>query len=141
MVSDSDIFLFDLRGYLHLKGAIDREHVAAMNTILDALPPIEPGQWHGYVHGHEYGDVTSGTNLQQIYEAGEPFERLIDHPAWIDKIKHFVGGEGSFDYHHGPLFIDENFVTLRGPGQAIGIHSGGHGAQSGAGAAFRIAGH
>ena len=125
MVTDSDIFLFDLRGYLHLKGALDREHVAEMNAILDDVPPLEAGAWYGYVHAHTYGDVTSGTNLQQIYEAGEPFERVIDHPAWFDKVKHFVGGEGSFDYHHGPLFIDENFVTLRGPGEAIGIHSGG----------------
>ena len=40
-------------------------------------------------------------------------------------MKHFVGGEGTFDWHHGPLFIDENFANLRGPGEAIGIHSGG----------------
>ena len=31
-----------------------------------------------------------------------------------------------FDYHHGPIFIDENFVTCRGPGDAIPIHGGGH---------------
>ena len=55
---------------------------------------------------------TVGLNLQQIYEAGEPFERLIDHPSWIERIKFFVGGEGTFDYHHGPLFIDEGFGTL-----------------------------
>ena len=36
----------------------------------------------------------------------------------------FVGGEGTFDQHHGPLFIDENFANIRGPGEAIGIHSG-----------------
>ncbi len=37
-----------------------------------------------------------------------------------------MGGQGTFDYHHGPLFIDENFVTCRGPGDAIPIHGGGH---------------
>ncbi|MES2460165.1 MAG: phytanoyl-CoA dioxygenase family protein, partial [Armatimonadota bacterium] len=30
-----------------------------------------------------------------------------------------------FDWHHGPLFIDENFANLRGTGEAIGLHSGG----------------
>ena len=36
----------------------------------------------------------------------------------------FVGGKGTFDHLHGPLFIDENFANIRGPGEAIGIHSG-----------------
>ena len=47
------------------------------------------------------------------------FEKLIDHPSWIEHVKHFVGGEGTFDYNHGPLFIDENFANIRGPGESI----------------------
>ena len=125
MVSDLEIYLFDLRGYIVLPNALTPEEVAELNECLDAIPPMEAGEWYGYVHAHRYG-TTDGFNLQQIYEAGEPFERLIDHPSWIDKVKHFVGGEGSFDYHHGPLFIDENFATFRGPGEAIGLHSGGY---------------
>lgn len=63
-------------------------------------------------------------NLQQIYEAGDPFERLIDHPSYVGKVRHFLGGEGTFDYAQGELFIDENFASIRGPGEAIGVHSG-----------------
>ena len=96
-----------------------------LNDCLDAIPPLEPGDWYGHVHAHTYGTI-DGLNLQQIYEAGEPFERMIDHPAWIEKVKHFVGGEGTFDYAHGPLFIDENFANFRQPGEAIGLHSGGY---------------
>lgn len=128
-LSAMDTYLFDLRGYLVLKGAIARDHVAELNGIIDDVirlePPIKPGEWYGGVHAHSYGGV-DGINLQQIYEAGEPFQRLIDHPCWIDKVKSFVGGEGTFDHHHGPLFIDENFANVRGPGEAIGLHSGGH---------------
>jgi hypothetical protein len=76
------------------------------------------------VQGHDYGGA-EGLNLQQIYEAGEPFERLIDHPNTIEKVRHFVGGEDTFDYHHGPLFIDECFANIRKPGEAIPMHSGG----------------
>lgn len=125
MLSEMDIYLFDLRGFLLIENALDREHVAAVNAGIDKILPLQPGEWDGYVHGHTYGD-DEGLNLQQIYEAGEPFERLIDHPSWIEKVKYFVGGEGTFDYKHGPLFIDENFASIRGPGQAIGLHSGGH---------------
>jgi hypothetical protein len=120
-----DTYLFDLRGYLVLKNALNPDEVRALNAELDAIQVNQPGQWHGWVHAHSYGGK-DGTNFQQIYEAGPAFESLIDHPSWIEKVKTFVGGEGTFDYQHGALFIDENFANLRGPGEAIGLHSGGH---------------
>ena len=125
MLTDLDIYLFDLRGYLLIEQALSQDEVAALNAGIDAILPLKRGEWCGYVHGHAYSD-NDGLNLQQIYEGGEPFERLIDHPSWIDKVKHFVGREGTFDHHPSPLFIDENFANLRGPGEAIGLHSGGH---------------
>jgi ectoine hydroxylase-related dioxygenase (phytanoyl-CoA dioxygenase family) len=125
MLTDLEIYLFDLRGYLVIEQALDPSEVAALNAGIDAILPLKRGEWAGYVHGHAFSD-NDGINLQQIYEGGEPFERLIDHPSWIDKVKHFVGGEGTFDYHPSPLFIDENFANIRGKGGAIGLHSGGH---------------
>ena len=124
MVSDREIYLFDLRGYVVFEGALSAAEVGELNGALDEIPRLQPGQWYGHVHGHSYG-TKDGLNLQQIYEAGEPFERLIDHPSWFEHVKTFVGGEGTFDYHHGPLFIDECFAHFRGPGEAIGLHSGG----------------
>ena len=123
--TEREIYLFDLRGYLILRNALTPEQVTACNTAIDNMLPIEEEEWIGYVHGHSFKD-NDGVNLQQIYEGGEPFEVIIDHPSWIEKVKHFIGGEGTFDWHHGPLFIDENFANVRGPGQAIGLHSGGH---------------
>lgn len=125
MLTDLDIYLFDLRGYLVLENALSADEVAALNGCVDEMLPLNPGDWYGYVHAPGK-KVEQGLDVQQIYEAGEPFERLIDHPSWLDKVKYFVGGEGTFDYHHGPLFIDENFVNLRGPGGAIPLHSGAH---------------
>jgi len=124
--TELEIYRFDLQGYIVLRNALSTEEVAACNAAIDAVLPLKVGEWNGYVHGHQFG-AKDGLNLQQAYEAGPAFENLIDHPAWIEKVKHFVGGEGTFDWKHGPLFIDENFVNLRGPGEAIGIHSGGQG--------------
>lgn len=124
--SEMEIYKFDLKGFLILKGALSKSEVRELNACIDEVPPLKIGEWYGYVHAHNYGN-TEGLNLQQIYEAGKPFEDLIDHPSWIEKIKHFVGGSpGSFDWKHGPLFIDECFANIRGPGEAIGLHSGGH---------------
>ena len=125
LVSDHDRFFFDLNGFLRLEQALSADEVAAMNAVLDTAPTLKPGQWWGRVNAHWYND-NDGRNFQQIYEAGEPFERLIDHPSWIDRVKCFVGGAGTFDLNHGELFIDENFANLRGAGEAIGMHSGGH---------------
>jgi hypothetical protein len=125
MISERDIFFFDLQGYLVIKGALTAQEVAGLNTCIDAIPALAPGEWYGYIHHHTYG-TNDGINYQQIYEAGEPFEKLIDHPSWFERVKYFVGGEGSFDWTHGPVFIDENFVNLRTAGQAIGLHNGGH---------------
>ena len=116
-------YLFDLNGYIIIENALDKFEVKQCNKILDKLKNLKNGMWNGYVHGHNYGGK-EGLNLQQIYEAGKPFVNLIDHPSWINHMLEFVGGEGTFDHLHGPLFIDENFANIRGPGEAIGIHSG-----------------
>lgn len=125
MLSDREIYFFDLNGFLALRGALNEQELQAINAGIDDLLPIAHGEWKGYVQGHNYGD-NDGLNLQQIYEGGAAFENLIDHPSWIEKVKYFVGGAGTFDYNHGPLFIDECFANIRGPGEAIGLHSGGH---------------
>lgn len=125
MVTDRDKYFFDLQGFLIRRGALTPAEVRELNATLDAIPKIQPGEWYGGLHGHTYG-TKDGVNYQQVYEAGEPFERLIDHPAWIDHIKCFVGGQDTFDSKHGPLFIDENMVNFREAGEAIGMHSGGN---------------
>lgn len=124
-ISKIDKYLFDLNGFIVIQNALNKSEVKACNKIIDKLKKLKHNEWEGYVHGHNYGGK-EGLNLQQIYEAGKPFEKLIDHPSWIDHMLEFVGGDGTFDHQHGPLFIDENFVNVRGPGDAIGIHSGNH---------------
>lgn len=124
-LTDRDVYFFDLQGFLVLRGALSPQEVADCNAVLDELQHLQPGEWRGHVHASSFGG-TDGLNLQQIYEAGPAFERLIDHPSWFQKARHFVGAEGTFDALHGPLYIDENFASVRGPGEAIGLHSGGH---------------
>ncbi len=121
--SAREIYSFDLHGYLIVRGALSSAEVAACNRVVDSLQSLGKGEWAGYVQGHDYGG-REGLNLQQIYEAGEPFERLIDHPSYIERVRTFVGGEGTFDYHHGALFIDESFANIRVEGEAIPMHSG-----------------
>lgn len=119
MSTPMDDYLFDLRGYLVLEGAVPPDQVKRINDSIDAIPPLQNNEWWGRVQGHSYHNEIDGRNYQNIVEGGIAFEELIDNPGWIDPARRYVGkNEG--------LFIDECFVTLRGPSEFINIHSGGH---------------
>jgi ectoine hydroxylase-related dioxygenase (phytanoyl-CoA dioxygenase family) len=120
--SPLDDYLFDLRGYLILKNAVDPAHVADLNRALDAFPALEWGDWHGNVQRFD-NNGAAGTELQNIVEGGEPFERLIDHPSWLGLVRRFCGEQDS--YVQG-LFIDECFASIRRSGGFFPIHSGGY---------------
>ncbi len=118
MIAPLEEYLFDLQGYTVIPKALEPDHVRAMNAWIDALPPLETGQWHGNVSVQTY-EGTDGLNLQDIIEGGEIFERLIDHPSWIERVRHYLGPSAR-------PFIYEIFANVRGTGGYIGVHSGGH---------------
>ena len=114
-------FSFDLNGYLLLRNAIEPELLAGLNTAFDRFPDLASGEWWGNVQrldnaGH------AGVELQNIVEAGAPFEALIDHPAWIARVARYCGEQGT--YVEG-LFIDECFASVRRTGGFFPLHSGG----------------
>ena len=116
-----DDFFFDLRGFLILKQAVEPELVAALNRSIDELPPLEYGEWLGNAQRRDYTKST-GLEMHNAVELGEPFERLIDHPGWINYLYHYCGEEDS--YIKG-LFIDEAMVSVRRSGGHHPVHSGG----------------
>ena len=109
-------YLSDLQGYLILPAALSGREIEQLNQAIDAWPELEPGQWHGHVQRQNH-HPNRGINWQNIIEGGDCFEELIDHPSWIDKVDRYVDNG---------LYIDEAFVSIRGPGQSINIHAGGH---------------
>jgi hypothetical protein len=118
---DLEDYLFDLRGYLILEKAIEKDLLGQLNAAFDAFPQLGFGDWWGHVqrldnNGH------AGIELQNIVEAGRPFEALIDHPSWIDRLRRYCGEDGS--YVQG-LFIDECFASIRRSGGYFPVHSGG----------------
>lgn len=117
-----DDFLFDLRGYLILQNAVEPGLLDALNDAFDRFPPLQRGEWWGNAQRRDYTDDT-GYELHNCVEAGEPFERLIDHPSWIRYVRRYCGEQGS--YVEG-LFIDECIASKRGPGGHHPVHSGGY---------------
>lgn len=117
-----DDFLFDLRGYLILKQALEPELIDELNRAVDNLPPLEGGEWYGNAQRRDYNAAT-GLELHNCVEAGEPFERLIDHPSWIEYARHYCGEEKSYV---AGLFIDECILSVRSSGGHHPVHSGGY---------------
>lgn len=128
--SDLDDYLFDLRGYLILREAIDPDLLGRLDRAFDEFPQdLEPWGWWGNVQRSDDGDHAKGYELQNIVEAGGPFEELIDHPSWIGYVHRYAGEVDS--YVEG-LFIDECFASVRRSGGYFYLHSGGyHGAVRG----------
>lgn len=130
-ITEMEEYLFDLRGYLILKRALTPEQVKACNEsydeIQEAAKSIQGKGWVGNVPVNNSGRQ-EGLVISQLYEAGPMWEELLDNPAWYDKCIHFIGTDDpeNFDTNHGPAFIDECFGTIRGPGGAQRLHSGGH---------------
>ena len=111
MVSEMDDYLFDLRGYIVLKQAVSEEDVAQLNACVDRL--IEDEEQKRFAGYEQFGQL-----LSNVVEAGEPFERLIDHPSWSEHLQRYIGIDQ-------PVF-NTSGVIVRAQGQASKLHSGAH---------------
>ena len=120
---DLQDFLFDLRGYLILRNAIDPDHLRTLNAALDEYSfDMQYQEWRGKVQRLD-NNKHAGLELQNIVEGGEPFERLIDHPAWTPRLRKYCGEQNT--YVEG-LYIDECFASIRRQGGFFPFHSGGY---------------
>jgi hypothetical protein len=119
--TDVDDFFFDLNGYLVLKNAAQPDLVDRLNRAIDALPPLEIGEWIGNAERRDYTKDT-GLEIHNCVELGGPFEELIDHPSWIEYVHRYCGEQNS--YVDG-LFIDECILSVRTAGGHHPVHSGG----------------
>lgn len=115
-------YLFDVRGFDVIQGALSSEQLQEINRWIDQhdIDSLTTGQWFGHVETHKYDKNTKdGINFQNIIEGGAVFEKLIDSPAWIDRVRRYI----EIDAH--VTTIDENFLNIRQSGGFIPIHSGG----------------
>jgi ribosomal protein L21E len=120
-------YLFEVNGYLIIKGAVARPDLDAMNQWVDQhwdlaqgqrRGPDSQGTWIGHVETHTYSGA-DGVNFQNIVEGGAVFERLLTHPSWYRHIQRWINPTNGVSLH-------ECLLNLRGAGGYIGIHCGGH---------------
>jgi len=117
MPTEMEDYLFDLKGYLILENAITPGQLGRINQWIDDAPPLKNDEWLGHVQAQSYHGE-DGINYQNIIEGGDVFEELIDHPSWVEHCRKYIGKDDQ-------MYIDEDFINVRGPGGFICIHSGG----------------
>jgi hypothetical protein len=93
-------FLFDLQGYLVIKGALSAAEVAALNAIAERKSPTRSG-------GVAYGRVF------QASAWGPPYQALIDHPSIVPYLLGLVGPRFRLDHDYCI------FTTKGGTGQEL----------------------
>ena len=129
-VPDIDRYMFDLNGFFIIRGAVSPEQLAVYNAAVNANDPA-PGSALG-ITAEEASAMMADPHspdlkdLQQGFGDGIPalgtdacFDSLIDHPGWISHIRDFTDGGGTKMNGGGG-------VSCRWPGQASGVHGGGH---------------
>jgi hypothetical protein len=127
-------FYFDLRGFTILEGCLGAEELARINAWIDersaVLQHASPGDtidagggrecWLQSYYGGGGGSaaIDDGKNIQHVFEVPGWGAQLLDHPAWMSRVDHYIGDGFT-------PFVHELFINLRGPGGYIGCHSGG----------------
>ena len=114
-------YLFDLRGFTIIKNAVAPDLLDRLNQTLDTYLDMKYLDWRGNVQRFD-NNGNAGIELQNIVEGGQPFEELIDHPAWRERLQRYCGEQGT--YVEG-LFIDECFASIRRTGGYFPFHTGG----------------
>ena len=117
---DVQDYLFDLRGFIIIKEAVAAGLIDRLNQALDTYLDLKYLEWRGYVQRFD-NNGNAGIELQNIVEGGQPFEELIDHPAWRDRLLRYCGEK---DWYVEGLFIDECFASVRRTGGYFPFHTG-----------------
>ena len=132
MPTEMENYLFDLRGYLILPRAIDADHLAEMNAVLDRRLTEKNGRWRERAI---CSDPPFSAFFDQVVEADGSFLRLVDHPAWAQHLKRYIGSEdppvpegvnaNAVRTGDGPV-LEGACASVLGPGVATRLHSGAH---------------
>ena len=134
MPTEMEDYLFDLQGYLLLPQAVDADHLSEMNAVLDQWLTEADARWQEKA-------IPSGppfsASFENLVERDGSFLRLVDHPAWAQYMKRYIGSEDPpvTEGTHYPAdakrtgdspVLEGAAASIRGPGAATRLHSGAH---------------
>jgi hypothetical protein len=105
-MTDEERYLFDLRGYVVVPGAIDAETLARMNVWLDAKAEEDP-KWRGQ---------QDNLHLDYLLTWNDDFRCLLDNPVVLPYLKELMGDQLRLDHDYA--------IFLQPGGGGLGLHCG-----------------
>ncbi len=114
-MTEEQKYLFDLQGYLVLKGVLLSERQSSCNAILDRLEEMDPAQYpEPLVLGSE--KTSENLYISNILESDPAFLELIDLAPVLDVIAEVTGG---------PYRLNHTYTIYRWGGGYTGMHMEG----------------
>ena len=117
LVTDEQRYLFDLNGYLIVRGALPAELVTRLNAAIDRLGEMndEAAGAAGAPRARGAPDGRRDEFTSTPLGYGEVFEELIDVPSTLPLISDMVGE---------PVHLDALHYMSRAPGNSTRLHHG-----------------
>lgn len=106
-MTEEELYLFDLQGYLHLENVIEPEILERMNAYIDARTAEDPATW----------DAQTGNAHVEFPICWHPdFLQLLDHPRTLPILKAILGEHMRLDHDYG-IFLRPGHggLALHGP--------------------------
>ena len=134
MPTEMEDYLFDLQGYLILPQAVDADHLSEMNAVIDQWLTAADARWREKAR---QSDPPFSASFDNVVERDPSFLSLVNHPAWAQHLKRYIGGEDPpvTEGTHYPAdakrtgdspVLEGATASIRGPGVATRLHSGAH---------------
>ena len=104
-MNDEEKYLFDLQGFLVVKGALGAAEVDALNRLIDERHLPEPGE---DVQSQRFGGFLLW---------GQPFRDLLDHPTILPYLQELLDPGVRLDHYYG--------IYMRQGTSGLTLHGGG----------------
>jgi hypothetical protein len=114
-MTDEQVYLFDLNGYIVLKNVVDPNWIDAANRELDRLESMHPDD---YPDPLVLGDPKTDSNLyiSNILEAGPALVPFVDVPEVLGVIQRVTGGGYRLNHTYVIYRWGDGHTTLHGGG-------------------------
>ena len=93
-MTDEERYLFDLQGYLVLRGVLTQQEVDELNEVSDRVYPRD------YSDGNDSKERRGIRNVRYVSRWGPACQRLIDHPRIVPILAEFLGPKFRIDHDY-----------------------------------------
>jgi ectoine hydroxylase-related dioxygenase (phytanoyl-CoA dioxygenase family) len=111
-MNEQERYVFDLKGYLVIRGALDPAHVAALNATIDTTERLSDDDVPPPVRLQREVRGSKDMRIHNVKELGEPFERLIDLEPIVSLVQDMIGSRIRLNHDYAILRYHEGDRTF-----------------------------